>query len=154
MTMKSLTGSAGLKTILNRLGHGLSYTKVEEEETERAERQIRSQQDGELTPCNCYQWYFPPSPPQVFPQFAWNNDDLEECTASGSGTTHCTNGIVVPKVPDCCENKPSDIDILNKIAKRDSKRSLDRAPVQILPYSGDLRQGSSNNSVTNFVPGF
>ena len=47
MKIKNLTGSAELITILNRLGHGKSYTKVEEEETEMGETQIRSQQDGE-----------------------------------------------------------------------------------------------------------
>ena len=47
MKIKNLTGSAELMTILNRLGHGKSYTKVEEEETEMGETQIRSQQDGE-----------------------------------------------------------------------------------------------------------
>ena len=33
MTIKSLAGSAELLTIFNHLGHGMSYTKVEEEET-------------------------------------------------------------------------------------------------------------------------
>ena len=42
MTIKSLTGSAELITILNRLGHGMSHTKVEEVETGIAERQIQS----------------------------------------------------------------------------------------------------------------
>ena len=92
MTIKRLTGSAELITILYRLGHGMSYTKVEEEETGMAERQIRSQQDGELIPSNCYHG--------VFSQFAWDNNDLEECTPSGSGTTHCTNGIVIQKQMD------------------------------------------------------
>ena len=40
MTIKCLTGSPELITILNCLGHGMSYTKVEEEETGMAERQI------------------------------------------------------------------------------------------------------------------
>ena len=56
---------------------GLSYTKVEEEETERAERQIRSQRDSELIPSNCYYG--------VFPQFVWDNNALEECTALDQG---------------------------------------------------------------------
>ena len=58
---------------------------------------------------------------------------------SGSGTTHCTNGIVIQKVPHGCENKPSDVDILNKIAKRDRKRPLDITPVEILPHSAGKR---------------
>ena len=85
----------------------MSYTKVEEEETVMAERQIRSQQDGELIPSNCYHC--------VFPQFAWDNNDLEESTPSESGTTHCTNRIVIQKIPDGCENKASDIDIFKKL---------------------------------------
>ena len=109
----------------------MSYTMVEEEETGMAERQIRSQQDGELIPSNCYHC--------VFPQFAWDNNDLEESTPSESGTTHCTNGIVIQKLPDGCENKASDIDIFKKIAKCDRKRSLDIAPIQILPYSAGKR---------------
>ena len=82
-------------------------TKVEEEETGMVERQIRRQQSGELIPSNCYH--------DVFPQFAWDNNDLEECTPSGSWTTHCTNGIVIQKIPDGCENKASDIEILTKL---------------------------------------
>ena len=70
------------------------YTKVEEEETGMAERQIQSQQDGELIPSNSYHG--------VFLQFAWDNNDLEESTPSGSGTTHCKNGIVIQKIPDGC----------------------------------------------------
>ena len=103
----------------------MSYTKVEEEETGKAERQIRSQQDGESIPGNYYHG--------VFPQSAWDNSDLEECVPSGSGTTHCTNGIVIQIESDGCESKSSDI--VNKLAKRDSKSSLDIVPVQILPYS-------------------
>ena len=52
MTIKCLTGSAEPITVLNRLGHRMSYTKVEEEETGMAERQIKNQQDGELIPSN------------------------------------------------------------------------------------------------------
>ena len=52
ITIKSLAGSAELLTILNRLGHGMSYPEVEEEETGMFERQIRSQQDGELIRIN------------------------------------------------------------------------------------------------------
>ena len=91
MRIKHLTGLAELITVLNRLGYGMSYTKVEEEKTGMAERQIRSQQNGELIPSSSYHG--------VFLQFSWDNNDLEECTPSGSGTTHCTNGIVIQKIP-------------------------------------------------------
>ena len=40
MTVKSLTGSSEVITILNRFGHGLSYSQVEETETALAEKQV------------------------------------------------------------------------------------------------------------------
>ena len=39
MTVKSLTGNAELVTLLNRFGHGLSYSQIEELETAIAEQQ-------------------------------------------------------------------------------------------------------------------
>ena len=72
-----------------------------------AERQIRSQQDGELIPNNSYHCFFL--------QFAWDNNELEECTPSGSRTPHCTSDIVIQKIPDCCKNKDSDMTFSKKL---------------------------------------
>lgn len=75
MTVKSLTGSVELITILNRFGHGLSYSQVEEVETALAETQIAKQQNGVFLPSVCY-----PNVPGVF---CWDNNDLQEETLSG-----------------------------------------------------------------------
>ena len=88
-SVKSMTDSAELVTILNRLGHGVSYSKLEEYETAVAEKQIERQQGGIVLPSNCYH--------NIPATLAWDNNDLLEETLSGRGTTHCTNGIVIQR---------------------------------------------------------
>ena len=75
LTVKSLTGNAELITILNRFGHALSYTQIEELETALEEREIEKQQDGMLIPSTCSV-----AVPGVF---CWDNNDLLEETLSG-----------------------------------------------------------------------
>ena len=75
LTVKSLTGSAETVTILNRFGHGLSYTQIEELETALAERELERQREGVLLPSVCSSGV-----PGVF---CWDNNDLQEETLSG-----------------------------------------------------------------------
>ena len=75
MTVKSLTGSAELVTLLNRFGHGLSYSQIEELETAIAEQQITNLRNGVLLPTACS--------PSVSAVFCWDNNDLQEETLSG-----------------------------------------------------------------------
>ena len=75
MTVKSLTGNAQLVTLLNRFGHGLSYSQIEELETAIAEQQITNLRNGVLLPTACS--------PSVFAVFCWDNNDLQEETLSG-----------------------------------------------------------------------
>lgn len=75
MTVKSLTGNAELITILNRYGHGISFSQVEELETALAEQEIEKQQEGILVPSTCTVGV-----PGVF---CWDNNDLLEETLSG-----------------------------------------------------------------------
>ncbi|CAH3173032.1 unnamed protein product [Porites lobata] len=75
MTVKSLTGNAELITILNRFGHSLSYSQIEEVETALAEMQIAKRQNRVFVPSVCY-----PNVPGVF---CWDNNDLQEETLSG-----------------------------------------------------------------------
>ena len=44
--------------------------------------------------------------PNVFTTFCWDNNDLSEQTLSGSGTTHCTNGILLQREVHTCEPPP------------------------------------------------
>ena len=75
MTVKSLTGNAELVTLLNRFGHGLSYSQIEELETAIAEQQITNLRNGVLLPTACS--------PSVSAVFCWDNSDLPEETLSG-----------------------------------------------------------------------
>ena len=75
MTVKSLTGNAELVTLLNRFGHGLSYSQIEELETAIAEQQITNLRNGVLLPTVCS--------PSVSAVFCWDNNDLQEETLSG-----------------------------------------------------------------------
>ena len=68
MTVKSLTGNAELVTLLNRFGHGLSYSQIEELETAIAEQQLKNVRDGVLLPSVCS--------PSVSAIFCWDNNDL------------------------------------------------------------------------------
>ena len=76
VTVKSLTGNAEVITLLNRFGHGLSYSQIEELETAIAEQQISNSNDGVVLPSACS-----PSIPAVF---CWDNNDLQEETLSGN----------------------------------------------------------------------
>ena len=67
MTVNSLTGNVELITILNRFGHGLSYSQTEEVETALAEMQIAKRQNGVFVSSVCY-----PNVPGVF---CWDNND-------------------------------------------------------------------------------
>ena len=71
-----LTGNAELVTILNRFGHALSYSQIEELETAPAEKEIAKEQDGIIVPSTCSMGV-----PAVF---CWDNNDLLEETLSGT----------------------------------------------------------------------
>ena len=74
LTVKSLTGNAELVTIVNRFGHALSYSQIEELETALAEKEIAKEQDGIIVPSTCSMGV-----PAVF---CWDNNDLLEETLS------------------------------------------------------------------------
>ena len=74
LTVKNLTGSKELITLLNRYGHGVSYDKVLEVETALAEGQVRTELNGVILP-KCIQ-------PNVFATFCWDNIDILEETLS------------------------------------------------------------------------
>ena len=89
LNVKSLTGSSQVVTMLNKLGHGISYPKLREMETSMAVRQAHRQENGCILPSNINQG--------IFIIFAFDNNDLLEETLSGHGTTHCTNGIIIQR---------------------------------------------------------
>ena len=91
MTVRHLTGSAELVTILNRYGHGQSYSKVLELETAMCNSVIASETD---LPRNISK-----ENNRVL-HYCWDNFDLNEETPSGAGTTHSTHGIAIQEMQD------------------------------------------------------
>ena len=84
LTIRHLFGSSKLINILNGLGHCVSYGQVLEHDTAIAELQLSQ---GKKIP--------PGFKEGVFSTFVWDNNDFCEETASGRGTTHNTNGIII-----------------------------------------------------------
>ena len=127
LNVKSLTGSSQMVTLLNKLGHGISYSKLRELETSMAARQVQRQENGCILPSNINQGIF-----SIFP---FDNNDLLEETLSGHGTTHCTNGIVIQRLQIGCrayQEQGSD-------KKKTKKHSFEGAQVQVLHYSSGRR---------------
>ena len=91
MTVRHLTGNAEVVTILNRYGHGQSYSRTLELETAMCNSVTSSDsvlprtisRDNNAVLHLCY-----------------DNFDLDEETPSGSGTIHSTHGIIIQEVLD------------------------------------------------------
>ena len=128
--VKSKTGSIEIITVLNKLGHGISYSQLEEMETGIAEVQMKTVEHGTLSPCNCQL--------NTFTTFAFDNNDLAKETPGetlpGKNTTHCTDGIVIQRKADSCQSLI--IDYNNVKPKR---RSFKAPPVPLVPYSEGKR---------------
>ena len=121
MTMKNLTGSAQVISLLNRFGHCVSYPEVLEMESNIMNKVLTNSKNLIILPSNIY--------PNVFATFCWDNNDLNECTTSGLDITHCTNGIVIQRqvhtcapfqssqaTPDIPPDAASDQDLANTLA--------------------------------------
>ena len=120
MTMRSITGSSEVVTLLNRFGRGVSYSKLEEIETAMVERQIDKHKNEDLIPSNCQK--------NKFSTFVCDNNDMLEETLSGIGTD-CTDRIVVQRLVDTCAEKPDD-----KAVNFSKKGTLEDFHIQIWPY--------------------
>ena len=90
--VKTLTGNVELIQMLNRLGHGVSYTQLEENDTALCLQKMAANLNQRVVLPAVIQ-------PNVFTNLAWDNIDRLEETLTGGGTTHRVNGIAVqPKV--------------------------------------------------------
>ena len=94
LAMKHISGSAKVVSLLNRFGHGLSATQMQEVEARMAQQLIAqrssSTEKDVFVPSNI-------QPGTPFVQVCWVNNDLLEETLTGIGTTHCTNGIAIQR---------------------------------------------------------
>lgn len=131
MATKSLTGSRKMVDILNRMGFSISYTIVEELETELAygySMQKRTLPDGLIPNC-----------PELRTHLAFDNYDRYVETSSGKDTLHDTVGIVyqnmvgnmqIESVQSCPESETR-IDLQSGTRRRNYQSHFD-ASVQ--PY--------------------
>ena len=86
--MKTLTGNIEIVRMLNRFGHGVSYSQLEENDTALCLQKLAIGPTQRVV--------IPPSiQPNVFANLAWDNIDRLEETPTGKGTSHRVNGIVV-----------------------------------------------------------
>ena len=98
MTVKNLTGSAQVISLLNKFGHYISHNDVLEIESSMAKRQLNNQESGVVLPTNIHAGQFT--------TFCYDNNDFKEHTLSGSNTTHCTNGILIQRRSHTCAPPP------------------------------------------------
>ena len=86
--MKTLTGNVEVIQLLNRFGHGVSYSQLEENDTALClEKMADNLNQAAILPTTVQ--------PNVFTNLAWDNIDRLEETLTGEGTTHWVNGIAV-----------------------------------------------------------
>jgi len=115
------TGSMQLVSTLNRFGHCISKSKLQEVETALAEHRLQ-QQHVNVVPSNIA--------PNVPVTFVWDNNDIREETATGKGTTHCTNGIVVQAAVSGCRPKMPEA----RSTPKGRRRSVQEKPRHLLEY--------------------
>ena len=90
--VKTLTGNIEVIQILNRLGHAVSCSQLQENDTALClQKMASSMNEQTILPASIK--------PYVFTNLAWDNIDRLEETLTGKGTTHRVNGIAVqPRV--------------------------------------------------------
>ena len=87
MAIKSLTNNTELLRLNNLLGHGVSYSMLEEIETAAAIATIDKQTCSVYVPESCAV--------KIFTLLVYDNIDRRELTLSGANTTHRVNGIII-----------------------------------------------------------
>ncbi|CAH1248853.1 Hypp8457 [Branchiostoma lanceolatum] len=127
--VKTLTNNVELVSMLNRCGHGISYSQLEEINTALCLQKM--EQNSEIPLPDNIQ-------PYVSTTLAWDNIDRLEETLSGEGTSHRVNGIAVQArhfgPPVYSEQSPG--------IPKSKRRSVEPLAVVNLPiYNSGERQG-------------
>lgn len=123
-SVKSLTGNVELIGILNRLGHSVSYSQMEEIDTALCLQKLSG--TNPALPSNISHG--------VFTTLAWDNIDRLEETLSGEGTSHRVNGIAVQAKP----TDPVPAQPLPAVT-RTKKRSIDEPLLMLPTYNAGQR---------------
>ena len=138
--VKALCNNTEVIRIINQYGHGISYSMIEEIETEHALKVINEQKESRviipegITADNCG------SP--VALMIADNIDNLES-TLSGSGTSHRVNSILVTRKATEINREIEEEDEYQCPTKRKCRRSLPPEAIvsEIRDYYGGKRVG-------------
>ena len=77
----------------------------------------------------------------------WDNNDINEETLTGHGTTHCTNGILIQRSVPPGVDATSAPRIQQMKGKR--KRSFSPQLSKLLPYNAGERCGPGNMAIAN-----
>ena len=119
MTIRHLTGSAEIVTMLHRFGHCASYSYILELETAISNK--ITNKEGYL-PSSLH------AENNKILHLCWDNFDLIEETLTGAGTTHSTHGIIIQEVFSNVPSVEKDVDL-----PRNKKRSITYSPQQLEP---------------------
>ena len=121
VTVRHQTGNAEVVTILNRYGHGHSYSRTLDLETARFNSVTSSDSVLPITISRDN---------NAVLHLCYENFDLDEETPSGSGTTHSTHGIIIQEVLDPDRSAPlTEADTV----PQSRKRSVMPTEVEIRP---------------------
>ena len=115
MTVRNLTSNVQIVSLLNRFGHGLPNSQMQEIDTAIAEQRLQAESSEVFIPSNivrCGQTI----------SFCWDNNDILEETLSGMRTTHCTNGIILQR--QLCGPLPLDATMFVQIKSTGLHRHL------------------------------
>ena len=140
LTVRHLMRSSQLVEILNHVSHSLSNSVVQEVETAMAERHIGLLEEGVI-------YTLPNIQPNVPVVMCWDNNDINEETLTGHGTTHCTNGILIQRSVPPGVDATSAPRIQQMKGKR--KRSFSPQLSKLLPYNAGKRCGPGNIAIAN-----
>ena len=120
MTVRQMTGSVRLLRILHGLGHTASTATVYRHDTALAIASSDGARKEMTIPRNVSA--------NTFTTIVWDNNDFDEETVSGKGTTHVANGIVL-------QNKVVRPTLREKKTVSKKNRTIPRPEVNILPYT-------------------
>ena len=138
--VKSLCNNTEVVRLINHYGHGISYSLIEEIETEHALQIISEQKEKRvIIPDNMKS---DDGDSSVALMVADNIDNLE-CTLSGAGTSHRVNSILVKKQTQVKNQAINEQEELQPPTKRVCLRSLPPEGInnEILEYYGGKRVG-------------
>ena len=131
-TVKSLTGNVELINVLNRLGHIISYSQMEEIDTALCLQKVSLADCNVTLPANIH--------PGIFTTLACDNIDRLEETTSGGGTSH-RDGIAVQAQP----TNPVPARTMPAVLKA-KQRNFDALTPMLPAYNAGQRVGPSQTN--------